>query len=185
MGLNIKKEKNYTLFTHLISFDFFFFDVSAKQDFQHFGSFPAGGINKKIYILNLVEQFKTFKQFFRLLQFLKNNKQRKSLNIVIPFEENVLLLQQILKLRFQIQIIPSFAKQQNRSDPLKVLLLLDYPSLTSTHIFNCITRKKFNLVQTINSFFEPTSLGCYKIFNNFNNIKRLIFIGVLLKHILK
>ena len=185
MGLNIKKAKKATLLTHLISFDFFFFDASVKQNLFHFGTFPVGGVNKKIYVLNLVEQFKTFKQFFRLLQFFKKSKQRKSLNIVIPSEENVLLLQQILKLRFQIQIISSFAKQEKSSNPLKMLFLLDYPSLTSLHLFNCTTRKKFNLVQTINSFFEFTSSGYYKICNNFTNIKRLIFIGVLVKHILK
>ncbi len=185
MTLKTAKVKKITLFTHLISFDFFLFDSLAKQDQLHFGDFSVDSVNKKIYILNLAEQLKTFKQFFRLLQFFKKSKQKKCLNIVIPFEENVLLLQEILKFRFQFQIISSFSKQQKTSTPLKFLLLLDYPSLTPLHVINCITRKKFNLVQVVNSFFEFTSSGFYKIQNNFLNIKRLIFIGVLLKHILK
>ena len=42
---------------------FFFFDSSVKHSLLHFGTFPVSGINKKIYVLNLVEQFKSFKQF--------------------------------------------------------------------------------------------------------------------------
>jgi hypothetical protein len=185
MSLNVIKQKKSTLFKHLILFDFFFFDSSVKHSLLHFGTFPVSGINKKIYVLNLVEQFKSFKQFFRLLQFLQKSKQKKSLNIVIPSEENAILLQQMLKLRFQTQIITSFAKQQKSNNPLKMLLLLDYPTLRPMHVLNNITRNKFNLVQTINSFFELNSSGYYKIHNNLSNLKRLIFIGVLLKQILK
>jgi hypothetical protein len=181
---NIKTKKT-TLFTHLILFDFFFVDSLVKQNLSRFGVFPISGIKKKIYLLSLFEQFKSFKQFFRLLQFIKMSKQKKSLSIVTPSDDNVTLLHQMLKLRFQIQIISSFAKQQPIYKPLKMLLLLDYPALRPKHVFNCVTRNKFDLVQTINSFFEVNSLGYYKISNNFFNIKRLIFIGVLLKQVLK
>jgi len=185
MSLYTAKEKKVTLFTHLISFDFFLFDSASKQGELHFGDFSVDGVNKKIYIINLAEQLKAFKQFFRLLQFFKKSKQKKGLNIVLPSEESVSLLQEILKFRFQLQIISSFSKQKKSSSPLKLLLLLDYPSLSPFHVINCVTRKKFNLVQVVNSFFEVTSSGFYKIQNNLINIKRLIFIGVLLKHILK
>lgn len=185
MSINVIKPKKSTLFSHLILFDFFFFDSSAKHSLLHFGTFPVSGVNKKIYILNLIEQFKSFKQFFRLLQFLQKSKQKKSLNILIPSEGNAILLQQMLKLRFQTQIITSFAKQKNLSVPLKMILLLDYPTIRPMHVLNSITRNKFSLVQTINSFFELNSSGYYKICNNLTNLKRLIFIGVLLKQILK
>ena len=185
MALHNVKTKKTTLFTHLILFDFFFVDSLVKQNLPHFGSFPVSGIKKKIYLLSLFEQFKSFKQFFRLVQFIKTSNQKKGLSIVIPSDDHVTLLQQMLKLRFQIQIISSFAKQQPIYRPLKMLLLLDYPALRPRHVFNCVTRNRFNLVQTINSFFETNSLGYYKISNNFFNIKRLIFIGVLLKQVLK
>ena len=164
---------------------FFFFDSSFKQDLLHFGSFPVAGNQKKIYLLSLFDQFKTFKQFFRLLQFLQKSKQKKSLSIIIPSEEHTLLLQQMLKLRVQIQILSSFANQKKFNKRLKMLLLLDYPTDKPQHVFNCVTRNKFNLVQTINASFEVNSLGSYKIRNNFINYKRLIFIGVIVKHLLK
>ena len=91
----------------------------------------------------------------------------------------------MLKLRLKTQIISSFAKQQTCYQPLKILLLLDYPVKRAQHIFNCVTRSNFNLVQSINSEFEVNFLGYYKISNNLLNINRLIFIGVLLKQILK
>ena len=91
----------------------------------------------------------------------------------------------MLKLRLQIQIISSFANQKKKTTPLKMLLLLDYPILNPQHVYNCVTRNSFHLVQTINSFFEVNSLGSYKIRNNLTNYKRLIFIGIILKHILK
>lgn len=185
MALNIAKKKTITLFTHLIVFDFFFIDSYANQDLLRFGSFQVHGEKKNIYLLNLFGQFKNFKQFFRLLQFLKKSNQKKGLNILIPSEDHVLLLQKMLKLRFQTRVISSFAKQQKCYQPLKMLLLLDYPSTRAQHVFNCVTRNKLNLVQSINSQFEVNSLGYYKICNNFLNIKRLVFIGILLKQMLK
>ena len=185
MTLNIAKKKSTCLFTHLILFDFFFIDSFVRQDLLHFGSFDVHGVKKKIYLLSLFEQFKSFKQFFRLLQFLKKSKTKKGLNIVTSSEDHVSLLQEMLNLRFQVQIISSFAKQQKTYQPLKILLLLDYPVLRPQHVFNYVTRNNFNLVQTINSAFETNFLGHYKICNNFVNINRLIFVGVLLKHILK
>ena len=99
MALNIAKKKTITLFTHLIVFDFFFIDSYANQDLLRFGSFQVHGEKKNIYLLNLFGQFKNFKQFFRLLQFLKKSNQKKGLNILIPSEDHVLLLQKMLKLR--------------------------------------------------------------------------------------
>jgi hypothetical protein len=185
MPLNISKKKTTTLFTHLILFDFFFIDSRSKQDLVHFGSFQSHGLQKKVYLLSLFAQFKSFKQFFRQLQFLKDSKQRKILNIITPLDNHVSLFQDILKLRLQTQIISSFSKQQKTHHPLKMLLLLDYPVMRSQHIFNCVTRTNLNLVQTINSAFEVNFLGYYKIHNNILNLNRLIFIGVLIKQILK
>jgi hypothetical protein len=185
MAMTISKKKTTTLFTHLILFDFFFIDAHTNKNLLHFGSFPVRGVKKIIYLLSLFDQFKSFKQFFRLLQFLKTSKQKKSMNILISSDEHVSILQEMLKLRFQTQIISSFAKQQKVYKPLKMLLLLDYPAIRPLYAFNCVTRNNFNLVQGINSEFEINSLGNYKICNNFLNIKRLVFIGVLLKQILK
>ena len=185
MALNISKKKSTTLFTHLILFDFFFIDTVSKQKLLHFGSFQAHGLKKNIYLLNLFEQFKSFKQFFRQLQIIKSSKQKKILSVVTPLNDHVLLLQDMLKCRLHTQIISTFAKQQKSYHSLKMLLLLDYPVIRSQHIFNCVTRNNFNLVQTINSFFELNFLGYYKICNNILNTNRLIFIGVLIKQILK
>ncbi len=76
MGLNVIKIKKAALFTHLILFDFFFIDSVAKENLIHFGSSSITGVNKKIFLLSFFEQFKSFKQFFRLLQYLKKSNSR-------------------------------------------------------------------------------------------------------------
>ena len=177
--------KKTTLLKHLILFDFFFIDVFSTKSASYFGSFNLDGEKKKIYILNLFEQYKGFKQFFRFLQFFKYTNRKKTINIIIPVKEKVQLLKELLS-SFNFALInSSFANQDKRYTQIKLLLLLDYPTRSAQHIFNCVSRNKYYLVQSINSFFESNSLGYYKISNNFTNIKRLVFIGVVLKTLFK
>jgi hypothetical protein len=176
---------NPSLFSHLINFDFFFFDASQKQNVSEYLKFKTQNKSNRVLLLNFIEQFKTFKQFFRLLQFLNKNYNKSFLQILTPFENNQIILKNILNLKIQIDIITSFSKQKKIKNELKMLLLLDYPSVRPNYLYNSVSRNKFYLVQTINSTFEVNSLYSYKIFNNVVSFKRLIFIGVLINQVLK
>jgi hypothetical protein len=176
---------NPTLFSHLINFDFFFFDVSQKQNVSEYLKYKTQNKINRVLLLNLVEQFKTFKQFFRLLQFLNKNKNKSFLQILTPFENNQIILKNILNIKIKKDIITSFSKQKKTNNELKMLLLLDFPSVRPKYLFNLVSRNKFFLVQTINSTFEANSLYSYKIFNNVISFKRLIFIGILINQIIK
>jgi hypothetical protein len=177
------------LFSHLINFDFFFFDSPNKCHLSPYSDFKVNPKIYSIYLLNMVEQFKSFKQFFRLLQFLKKRNLKSFLQIVTPFEKNEIFLKSILHSNItqkpKQSVITSFAKLKYVSSPLKMLLLLDFSALQTSYIYNCASRNKFFLVQTINYNFEPNSLACYKILNSLFNYKRLVFVGIIINRILK
>jgi len=176
------------LFSHLINFDFFFFDSPNKSHLSKYAQFKVNPKSYSIYLLNLFEQFKSFKQFFRLLQFLKKRNLKSFLQIVTPVEKNEILLKSILQStttqKYQKSVITSFAKLTDVFIPLKMLVLLDFSALQTSYLYNCASRNKFFLVQTINYNFESNSLACYKIFNNLFNYKRLVFIGIVINRIL-
>lgn len=176
------------LFLHLINFDFFFFDSPNKSHLLKYSQFNINPKTHSVYLLNMFEQFKSFKQFFRLLQFLKNCNLKSLLQIVTPFEKNEMLLKCILQSNLtkktKKRVITSFAKLTDTFAPLKMLVLLDFSSLQTSYLYNCASRNKFFLVQTINYNFESNSLACYKILNSLFNYRRLVFIGIIINRIL-
>jgi len=109
------------------------------------------------------------------------------LQIVTPFEKNEMLLKSILEANItkktKKSVITSFAQLRDSFVPLKMLVLLDFSALQTSYLYNCASRNKFFLVQTINYNFESNSLACYKIFNSAFNYKRLVFIGIIINRI--
>ena len=173
-----------TLFSHLINFDFFFFDSFSKSNSTDYLNFLVTQRTKNLFLLNALNQFKSFKQFFRLLQFLKKRTNKNFLQILTPSEDNCDILNLILGHKHSLKIISSFSQQKFVYKRSKLLLLLDFPPTNTKYLYNCISRNSFYLIQEINCNVQINSLGSYKIFSNFENYKRLVFIGIVVKRLL-
>lgn len=180
------KKVNLNVISHLINFDFFFFDsLSDNTPFTSF-KFLNTQKNKKLLLQNINDQITNFKQFFRLLLFLKQKKEKSYLQIILPHEDNFDIYKMILpeKLSCKFDLLLSFSEQRRRHFTNKLLLLLDYPEVTSKYTFNCLTRNNFYLLQEFTNSIGFNTLGSYKLSNSLINYKRLIFIGVVIKKIL-
>ena len=70
-----------------------------------------------------------------------------------------------------------------KSKELKSILILD--KLLSNNDYKSLNFNQFFLVNEINSFSNLNNCGVYKIYNNVNEFKKLMFLGVFLLQIIK
>mgnify|MGYP003386180069 CR=1 FL=1 len=184
-GFNNKIQKS--LLYNLIIFDFIFLTNYTKKTSNLVTK--KYYISKKLYVVRLaiLELLKSIKRFLRSFQFLNKWKDKKTLFYIcidnpqyIKFL-NVLFEKYSLNTTLNIStLLPGLSL---KSKELKSILILD--KFISNNNYKNLNFYQFFLVQEINSFNNVNNSGAYKIYNNLNDFKKLLFLGIFLLQILK
>ena len=186
-----KEKINTHILELLLQFDFFFFEsknnfndkrlIIKKTKITEFNK------NKTFITINPLEFLKSLKRVIRVFQFLKSNK---SVKIVFDFKNEYSL--KLLKHLFEKN-----TPQLNDLLELETHLKIDLLDNTSKayFFFNSLLKDScyINLIRTnkylISEFSNKNNFlkefGNYKMFANFNDSKKMIFLILLLKNIYK
>jgi hypothetical protein len=171
----MQKCKNTKFMKNLIESDFLFIESSKKQQ-NNSKLILKLNISKKLEILNLLDTNRDLKQLIRSLQFL-NIKSNIFLGVEDFFQAD--LFKELLT-NFNnsscIQIITDLSFLPKKSKTA-LFLLLGTTKIDSSMLFE----KGFFLIHRLNSSIEKNAFGTYKIFNDLEDLKKIIFLSCLIK----
>jgi len=184
-GFNNQIQKS--LVYNLIAFDFIFLTSSTKK-ISNLAT-KKYKVSKKFYVVRLAifELLKSIKRFLRSFQFLNKWKDKKTLFYICIDNPQYIQFLNILfekyDLNTTLNISSLLPEGSLKSNELKSILILD--KFISSSNYKNLNFYQFFLVQEINSFNNLNNSGAYKVYNNLNDFKKLLFLGVFLLQILK
>lgn len=137
--------------------------------------------------LDIVELIKGLKQTIRLLQFIKSNE-LNSLQICVSNKQHLNILNSYFK-QFSFNNTVKFSSNlvrfnNTKEDVSQLLLLLEDSLGNNKKVFRRLFEDKIFLINKINSKVEVNNWSTYKIYNDFSDLKKLIFLIVLLRQTL-
>jgi hypothetical protein len=134
-----------------------------------------------ISVLNLSELQKELKQFLRLLTFISTNKNGSIIICVEDDYTSFLLTQIFADVSFKIKIQKTIPVEYTKKDQVKLILVFG-----TSHInFNRLLNSNIFLITKINKVYEKKLCGSYKISNDLSDLKKIVFLCILLNKILK
>lgn len=141
-------------------------------------------LNKNLFlhILNPLNLIVNLKQFFRILQFLKNKKTMFSFFVLGPHQQVIIenfITKNQLNLKFQIFFKFLVLKKKNL---ISFLILLKDCIGNQVLFSKKLQNNRFFLVQDISPA-HTKKIGSYKIFNSLADYKKLIFMLVFIRQI--
>lgn len=143
--------------------------------------------NNSLLTLDSFSILKTIKQMIRIIKSLQNNPQGSVIYIVLTSNSQFYFLlktlfNKITSKRLQIKVENSLNFKSNFAT--NMILNLDDFSINSDNflLFKRLFSKNIFFLYKINSQIELNVLGSYKIYNNILNLKKIIFLIVLLKY---
>lgn len=184
-GFNNKIQKS--LLYNLIIFDFIFLTNYTKKTSNLVAK--KYHVSKKLYVVRLaiLELLKSIKRFLRSFQFLNKWKDKKTLFYIAIDNPQYIQFLNVLFEKYNLNttlnissILPGLSLKHNE---LKSILILD--KFISNNSYKNLNSYQFFLVQEINSFNNVNNSGAYKVYNNLNDFKKLLFLGIFLLQILK
>ena len=184
----MKHKINQSLLKSLVNSDFLIINkVDSKRSL-----FTDDIINvrsnemKKIQQLDVFTLMKSLKQTIRLLQTLKKSEKKK-LKILINNKSHAHLLNDYLtkNLDIDLTVNSSFSLEKSNLDVFKLLFLLDFPIENKTKIIQRLLTNQFYLISKFNIKEERNNWFTYKVFNNFDDFKKVLFFIALLNQTLK
>lgn len=179
------KRMNTTFLKSLINSDFAI--VPSLKNQTHLKSRLKINSFYKFDILNILELNKTLKQFSRLLFFLRQQQNYCIYILVEDKYSNALLTKvfQELSINLSISIVDTLPIINSKDNKVNVMLVLGNLSYNYKNIIE--NKLFFNRIFLINKFnikSEKDFNGIYKIYNDINDIKKIIFLTILMSKIL-
>ena len=175
--------ENKNLIQSLILSDFIFLKIKKYQYLRHIKSVLF--LKEKVAILNFLEIVKSLKQLIRLLQFLKTKKSCLYILIENTFYTTILSTFIKNKKLLNIKVFSSIRKKDLLVKKVQMLLNLTSNKTKYLNFFNQLVLNNIFLIQSINSKMELKQFGAYKIYNKLDDIKKFLFIVVLISQIYK
>ena len=179
--LLLKSNKNINFLNSLINSDFLILEKASPNKNNRFLKSNLKLLNSKkksFFLLNFFELIKMFHQMFRILQFFKNSK---SPELFLNFKEENFIKVAHFYVKYNKNILP--VKFKNNTSSFKNLssfmILLNKIFNNKNDLKRLIDLNMLIFVQ-INSFVNKNN-NVYKLFNNFDNYKKLIFFLIFLK----
>jgi len=179
--LLLKSNKNINFLNSLIDSDFLILEKASPNKNNRFLKSNLKLLNSKkksFFLLNFFELIKMFHQMFRILQFFKNSK---SPELFLNFKEENFIKVAHFYVKYNKNILP--VKFKNNTSSFKNLssfmILLNKIFNNKNDLKRLIDLNMLIFVQ-INSFVNKNN-NVYKLFNNFDNYKKLIFFLIFLK----
>ena len=179
----MKLQTNNSLINSIISSDFFLLNKKSILN-NHISKRVQLKDSKMFESLELLQLLKSLKQFIRLLQFL-NSQPASLLNISVENKQYLLLLKSFFdnNLFKNIKIENSFSSTNKNTTQL-ALILGDSFLKNELLLKKCLVENIY-LVHQINNKNNLNNFCTYKIFNNLDDFKKLIFLMVLISNLLK
>ena len=190
----MKTKINLSFIKNLIESDFFLIKSSIKENFSKSikTSITPNEFNT-IVSLELFQLTKSLKQLIRILQFL-NNKKEKHLYFDVESHQLNLINKMLLELNLDSIFTTRsefFYKKdfklnlKHRKIVRPTQLLLTFKSTIPNNFLNRFVENNVFLINTINSINIQKNVGIYKMYNEFSDFKKLIFLIVLINKIIK
>jgi hypothetical protein len=175
------KKNNNLLLKSLIESDFLLLNQKPINSSRSVGATKRTKTDS-LSFLDPIESTKTTKQLIRLLQFLKKQKSN-FLHIVVNNKQHLDLLNTFFetsKINVPILIKESLPTNILPINTLQMLMFLNEPINNKETIFKRLFDKNIFLVNKINSKLEKNNWGTYKIFNELNDFKKIIFLLIVI-----
>jgi predicted protein tyrosine phosphatase len=139
--------------------------------------------------LTLIDLLKNVKQFLRLIQHVKKIK-NNNLYFCMGNLFRLELLQKVFSIySLNKNIFLTLDIPQNvdliQKNSLNLLCHLNDVLLENKNLFKTLTIRHFFLNQKVNLSLNKKDLSSYKIYNNLDDFKKIIFIGIFLSKIMK
>lgn len=164
---------------NIINFDFLFFEAKINS-FYYSSNITKVKYNIATFQLNLLELLFSLKQFLRLLQFLQKHKKISKIYFWSLESSLSVVFQSVIKDTANIKMLTNFFSGfVNLKQYLNCFLLLN-TQISKNNFLNYLKRNKFNLIQKIDLFNEIYNYSSYKIYNDLNDLKKIIFIGTFI-----
>lgn len=187
---NMKRFNNSikkSLLYNLIIFDFIFLTNYTKKTSNFIVQKYNVSKNLCIVRLAILDLLKSLKRFLRSFQFLNKWKDKNVLfHICIDNPQYIKFLNIFFEkynLNLNLNISTLLPSLNLKSYELKSILILD--KFLVKNNYKNLNFYKFFLVHEINSFNMLNNSGVYKIYNNLNDFKKLLFLGIFIFQIFK
>jgi hypothetical protein len=185
------KKLNINLLKALVETDFSLLSpskVSKRVDLRAVASIVASSkVGNKTVSLDLQELIKNLKQTVRLLQFVRS-KDLNQIYICSSNKQHLNLLGSELdgfQKKGKVTVGSRLEKVYPVSNSSQLLLLLENTLGNKKRIFKKLFEDKIYLVNKVNSKIESNSWGTYKIYNDLQDFKKLIFLIAVLRQVLQ
>ena len=182
-SLFFQKKKSLKFFYSLINSDFLILEKLSSRKNNRFLKSNLKLLNSKkktFFLLNFFELIKMFRQCIRILQFFKNVK---SPRLFLDVEEEMFLKTISFYVQQNKNILPiSFTN--NTLPPKTVssfMILIDKLFTTKNTLKQLINLNILIFIQINSSINNNTNNTLYKLFNSFDNYKKLVFFLIFLK----
>ena len=181
--------KSLTLYNSLILSDFSI--ITSQKKNCYFNKRVVIDKKNSISILDLPYLVTSLKQLLKILMFLKTFPE-SLLEIVVLNKLHYYLLKDYfktvsLKSSVKLNFISSLSYSQKKLQPLiAATLILDSDGILngSLSLQRFTVDSKF-LIQTINAKLESQNRGFYKMFNDLNDFKKILYLSVLIEKTLR
>lgn len=168
------KKLNVNLIKHTIKTDFFLLENEKTKQTKQLKSLS----NKNYFLLDVIELNFSLKQFIRVLQFAKKNN--NDINFVNSNKQHLKILKAFfLKNKSEIKNHFFFCERALKKKDFTLSKNID---------LNILVNNRNNedlLTCEINTIIKLFSCSKYKIFNDLNSFKKLIFFISVIKNVLK
>jgi hypothetical protein len=185
--MTLKFEQKPNLFLKsLIESDFLLVDQKSKKDLRYIKSFNKTK-DSSLLFLDPLETVKTVKQLVRLLQFLK--KQNSSvLHLLVENKQYLELAETFFKTvqtnSLSVLVKENLPSKSFSNNTLQLLIMLNFSLNNRETTFKRIFDKNIFLINKINAKFEKNNWGTYKIYNDLNDFKKLVFLLITIQQTL-
>lgn len=176
------KKINFLLYQNLIESDFLLINSSLLYKKKNNCTIIKNQNFLDVFVIN-----KEIKQFISLLKFIK--KKQGLIKILDNNLEDNFFLFKDLKKNLDIDVSEIFLSKNTYNKNIikhfkKTKLLLNLSTIKlSNNLIYSFFKHSFFLIQNINLYNSLFNLGLYKIFNDIQNYKNIIFISLLIKKI--
>ena len=179
----MQKYNNTNFLKDLIDSDFLFVRPSSYSRESNSKMRLNLGLSNNLEIANILDLNKSLKQLIRLI---KDFTKTPAFSIFIWVEEHstVELLNHLLKkknslVQIDIKTTPPSQKKNSKVPQFLLILGTPYGYYNSSIYYNFFQANIF-LICKINSESDKNLFGCYKVFNDLSDIKKIIFLSVLI-----
>jgi hypothetical protein len=184
----MKNQLNTKLIKTLLFFDFFFLKKKYFKNNRYYNKIIKlsikNNVQRRYLVINSLELIKNIKQVIRLFQFfLKNKKNEINFN---SENQNELNFFAFLKKQEEFNFKNIVSQRQYSYNTFKSIKLnILFNVLKTDKFYNKMFMNKTFLFLEFNAFLTKNDFGIYKIFSDFIDWKKLLFLFLLISFLNK